>query len=270
MLAPVSQYARRLSTRCKEQSSRSQFLCPPLFHWHKLGHAQSSKQCNQSRTTGTSNKGPAWSNKCTCQISSICNPKETWQEDGLATVHACSSPEINNLRSSNWSKGKKNRSLSFFLPIPPSVLISLPASLVFSRFLPLFLYLSIHSSIPSTCVSFLSSLHSLSIEGMRNDCIFASLHQSLLPSNPTLLFHCSMHTTKKLNLKQQSYQHRRKGNKYSFSLATLPSPPGWIPVPSSPTHSFLSILLLSLLFNLPFCQMLAAHQPCRCLASSKP
>ena len=118
MLAPVSQYARPLSTRCKEQSSRPQFLCQLQFHWHKLGHAQSSKQCSQSKTSGTSNRGPVWSNKCTCQTSSICSLTETWQEDGQATVHVYSSPKINNLRSSDWSKGLKKPSLPFFLPLP--------------------------------------------------------------------------------------------------------------------------------------------------------
>ena len=159
MLAPVSQYARPLSTRCKEQSSRPQFLCQLQFHWHKLGHAQSSKQCNQSKTSRTSNRGPAWSNKCTCQTSSICSLTETWQEDGQATVHVYSSPKINNLRSSDWSKGLKKTSLPFFLPLPsfypflstpPSLPLGLPTS-------PLILS-SIHPSSPLVRLSFLPSI----------------------------------------------------------------------------------------------------------------
>ena len=159
MLAPVSQYARSLSTRCKEQSSRPQFLCQLQFHWHKLGHAQSSKQCNQSKTSGTSNRGPAWSNKCTCQTSSICSLTETWQEDGQATVHVYSSPKINNLRSSDWSKGLKKTSLPFFLPLPsfypflstpPSLPLGLPTS-------PQILS-SIHPSSPLVRLSFLPSI----------------------------------------------------------------------------------------------------------------
>ena len=170
MLAPVSQYARPLSTRCKEQSSRPQFLCQLQFHWHKLGHAQSSKQCNQSKTSRTSNRGPAWSNKCTCQTSSICSLTETWQEDGQATVHVCSSPKINNLRSSDWSKGLKKPSLPFFLPsllstlffppLLPSLSDSLPPSnsCSFPSFLPSFLYSSIHPSSPLVHLSFLPSI----------------------------------------------------------------------------------------------------------------
>ena len=159
MLAPVSLYARRLSTRCNEQSSRPQSLCQLQFHWHKLGHAQSSKQCNQSKTTGTSNRGPAWSNKCTCQTSSICSLTETWQEDGQATVHVYSSPKINNLRSSDWSKGLKKTSLPFFLPLPsfypflstpPSLPLGLPTS-------PQILS-SIHPSSPLVRLSFLPSI----------------------------------------------------------------------------------------------------------------
>ena len=178
MLAPVSQYARPLSTRCKEQSSRPQFLCQLQFHWHKLGHAQSSKQCNQSKTSRTSNRGPAWSNKCTCQTSSICSLTETWQEDGQATVHVYSSPKINNLRSSDWSKGLKKTFPSFlppppfFLPFsfhpsfPPSRTPCLPLILVLflPSFLPSFLPFFLYPSIQSTCVSFLSSLHSLSLK----------------------------------------------------------------------------------------------------------
>ena len=171
MLAPVSQYARRLSTRCKEQSSRPQFLCQLQFHWHKLGHAQSCEQCNQSKTTGTSNRGPAWSNKCTCQTSSICSLTETWQEDGQATVHVCSSPKINNLRSSDWSKGLKKTSLPFFLPpfflpfsfhpsFPPSRTPCLPLilALFLPSFLPSFLSSSIHPSSPLVHLSFLPSI----------------------------------------------------------------------------------------------------------------
>ena len=166
MLAPVSLYARRLSTRCNEQSSRPQFLCQLQFHWHKLGHAQSSKQCNQSKTSRTSNRGPAWSNKCTCQTSSICSLTETWQEDGQATVHVYSSPKINNLRSSDWSKGLKKLlflssspsllSTLFFPSLLPSLLDSLPPPNSCS--FPSFLSSSIHPSSPLVHLSFLPSI----------------------------------------------------------------------------------------------------------------
>ena len=159
MLAPVSQYARPLSTRCKEQSSRPQSLCQLQFHWHKLGHAQSSKQCNQSKTTGTSNRGPAWSNKCTCQTSSICSLTETWQEDGQATVHVYSSPKINNLRSSDWSKGLKKTSLPFFLPLPSFYpFLSTPPSLPLGLPTSLLILSSIHPSSPLVRLSFLPSI----------------------------------------------------------------------------------------------------------------
>ena len=186
MLAPVSLYARRLSTRCNEQSSRPQSLCQLQFHWHKLGHAQSCEQCNQSKTTGTSNRGPAWSNKCTCQTSSICSLTEKWQEDGQATVHVYSSPKINNLRSSDWSKGLKN--FSSFLPPPPFFLLfsfhpSFPPfwtpclPLILVLFLPSFLPLSIHPV--HLCI--FPFFPPFLIPKM-----FASLHYSFIPITPAI------------------------------------------------------------------------------------